>query len=226
MKRLKTAMLNLFFPPKCIFCGRIIEADCEAICAECLATLKRPAEYSPLDYTAGVAAAAVYTDDVRSAIARYKFNGQTWLAEPFAELLAEAVRERLDGRFDTVTYVPLSHRRHRKRGYNQAQLLAEAVALKLEVPCVQALRKIRNTRENSSITGDEAAKTRKKNVANAYEALPDIGERRFLLIDDVLTTGSTASECARVLLAADAESVVVAAFALAGGGAKSADSIT
>lgn len=217
MTRLGRMLVNLLFPAKCIICNEIIHANREEICETCRAALKRPDVRMKLDYIEGAVAAAEY-DAVREAIIRFKFKGQHWLSEPFGELVAEAALDKLGGRFDAITYTPLSAKRLKKRGYNQAQLLAEVIGVRLGLPVIETLRKTRETVANSSLSGDDSRELRRTNVADAYEALAGVEGRRLLLVDDVLTTGATMSECARTLLLGGAESVVCAAIALADSG--------
>ena len=212
LRRLGQVLISLLFPTRCVLCGGIIKADREEICPECAAELKRPTAEMSVDFTEGVACAVLYEGAVRAAFLRYKFSGQSWLAEVFGELLAEAVADKLDGRFDAITYPPLSAKRLKKRGYDQARLLAEQVGQRLGYPVIASLRKVRNTVSNSSMTGEDAKQQRAENVSGVYEALAGIEGRRLLLIDDILTTGSTMSECAKTLLLGGAESVVCAAF--------------
>jgi predicted amidophosphoribosyltransferase len=97
----------------------------------------------------------------------------------------------LAGSFDIITWVPLSPRRHRKRGYSQARLLAEAAAAELGVgDCEELLKKRRNTPAQSAIKGRAE---RRANVSGAFEALRrgGLAGKRILLIDDVVTSGAT-----------------------------------
>ena len=110
--------------------------------------------------------------------------------------------------------MPLSDRRKKERGYDQAFLLASAAALELGDVAVETLRKERNTDPQSGITEDAQ---RRANVLGAYTPVdPElVAGKRVLLIDDVVTTGSTLSECARTLRTMGAEDVVCAALARA-----------
>lgn len=214
MKRPFTALKNLLFPARCIVCGEIIKAQREELCPGCRKTLPWAGDgLRPGGYHEGAASTLRYEGGVRDAFLRYKFSGQYWLAEPFAELLAETVSTQLSGRFDLITWVPVSKKRLRARTYDQSRLLAEAVSKILEAPVLPGLQKTKNTRANSSLADE---RERVKNVEGAYEALPGIEGRRVLLVDDVLTTGSTLSECAKTLLLGGAESVICATLIRAG----------
>ncbi len=206
-------LLSLLFPPRCIFCRRIIDEG--FMCRSCQADLpvcgqiKKRGEF----FSASVAP-LYYEGSVRKALHRYKFSGKRGYAGGFSELMADSVRLELPGRFDVVTWVPVSAKRLRERGYDQSKLLAELTAKKLGRETVPALRKTRHTKANSSLEGRES---RAANILGAYEVTDRelVAGKRVLLIDDIFTTGATMSECSRVLLMAGAEDVVCAAVAAA-----------
>ena len=111
-----------------------------------------------------------------------------------------------------MTFVPVSLRRNFERGFDQARLLAEETSRLWGLRAEPVLKKIRHTRAQSSLNDPS---DRMRNIRNAYAVpRPDrVRGRRFLLIDDVCTTGSTMSAAADALLAAGASSVVCAALA-------------
>jgi len=147
-----------------------------------------------------------------ASLLRYKFGGATGYAKVYGRLVADTVRTELAGEYDLVTWVPLSRRRLRERGYDQARLLAKATAKALGLPLTPTLHKQRNTQPQSG-TGDAAK--RRANIAGAYRMKTgaDVTGKRILLMDDIVTTGATLSECARVLGKAGAEQVVCATVA-------------
>ena len=110
-----------------------------------------------------------------------------------------------------MTWVPVSERRLRQRGYGQARLLAESACRRWDTKPVALLRKVADNPAQSGLT--EAA-ARRANVLGVYEALPEAAGKRVLLIDDICTTGATLTECVRVLKDGGAESVACAAVAL------------
>ena len=132
-------------------------------------------------------------------------------AAVYGEILAKCIDENHIS-CDSITWAPLSRQRLRKRGYDQARLLAAAAAKKLSIPCVPMLRKIRN---NPAQSGTGNAEKRKQNVKNVYAPLPDapIRGRHVLLVDDIVTTGATLGACAEVLRKAGAGSVCAATLA-------------
>ena len=116
--------------------------------------------------------------------------------------------------FDVLTWVPVSRVRKFTRGYDQVELLAEAVGKELGLEPVRTLRKLQNNPPQSGISGIEK---RRANVLGIYriENPEQVAGKRVLLLDDILTTGATAGECARVLLTAGAREVHCGCIAVA-----------
>lgn len=210
-------LLHLIYPPKCPFCQKLSPSAEPALCPQCRKTLPwiegvfRGTGFSRGVYT------LQYKDTVRESLLRYKFSGRSAYERVYGELLAESVAERLAGAFDLVSYVPVSRRTLRSRGYDQAKLLAQSVARIYGVKVVTTLRKIRSNRKQSGLSD---AKARRENVRGVYEAVDpaQFAGKRVLLIDDIVTTGATLSSAAQTLQAAGAADVVCAALA---GGAQS-----
>ena len=217
-----SSFLDLLFPPKCPFCGTLLEEGQDFLCPDCQRDLpwtQGGQGEQKLEFVELCAAPLWYRDKVRRSHHRYKFRGVLAYAGPYADLMAQCVEDHLRGRFDVITWVPLSRWRLWCRGYDQSRLLAERLARKLGVPCDPLLKKVRHTKAQSGLTGESQ---RRANVLGAYKPAPDADAegRRVLLVDDVVTTGATVSECARVLRTAGAARVVCVAFAMAGKGQK------
>ena len=212
--RLYERILDLLFPPKCAFCGALTERENEGVCPACrrelpwTENLKRKA-----DFVIGVTAPLYYEGTVRQALLRYKFNGAPARGDVYGRLIGEALRKQEKTGFDVVTWAPLSRKRLRRRGYDQARLLAEAAAKELGIPCEGLLKKVRHTPPQSGISAPEA---RRANVSGVYTVSEPnrVRGKRILLIDDIITTGATVSECARILLLNGAGSVHAAALAV------------
>ena len=207
----RSALLDLLFPTKCAFCGRV---SARGVCEACGRTL--PRTELPLREGAGYGKCAVplkYEGEVREALLRFKFRGGRGAAAGFGRLLSQCVAEELGGMFDVVTYAPVSAKRRAARGYDQAYLLARETA---RIWDAEPLTLLRKTRDNPPQSGLDAA-ARRKNAVGVYEACgrEKLEGKRVLLIDDILTTGSTLSECARVLRGAGAAAVVCACLAAA-----------
>lgn len=209
------ALLDLFFPPKCPFCGKVL--DHAGICPACEKALPWTEEGAGVrELPGGVRCAAPlwYEGKVREGLLRFKFQGARAAAGPLGELVARCAAERFSGAFDVVTWVPVSRRRLRSRGYDQARLLAESACRLWEVRPEQLLQKITDNPAQSGLT-EEAA--RRANVLGVYEAAePErIQGCRILLVDDICTTGATLAECARTLRDAGAADVMCVCAALA-----------
>lgn len=199
---------HLLYPWKCVFCESVLK-DTD-ICREC---------EEKLPYTVGDSAMQkfpfidkcvsplYYKDKVRASVHRYKFGGCSAYSRRYAALMSDCVENNLDCRsIDVISWIPLSKKRLRQRGYDQARLLAEEIAAKTGLPCRQLLQKVKNN-SAQSLTRD--AKQRRENVAGVYalDDGADVSSLRILLVDDVVTTGATMSEAARILRKAGAKSV-------------------
>lgn len=203
-------VLGLLFPPKCPFCKQVMEE--QSVCPRCRRELPwTEGDEGLTDIPGGTVCAAplFYENEVRSALIRLKFNDARHLAEPLGELLAQCAAERLSGRFDAVAWVPVGPKRLKKRGYDQAELLARAACRRWNTAPERLLTKIG---DNPAQSLQDDAEARRANVLGMYEAAGAAG-RRILLIDDICTTGATLGECVRVLREAGAADVVCAAVA-------------
>jgi ComF family protein len=134
------------------------------------------------------------------------------LSEAVGERLAEAIVPKLGQvRIDLAVPVPLHWRRQWQRGFNQSQLLARALARRLNVPCGQNVMRVRHTPKQTTLSPTG----RRENMRNAFRAarMAALVGKSVVLVDDVLTTGSTAHEAARALRDAGAVSITVAVVA-------------
>ena len=228
-------VVDLLFPPSCPGCDH--ETRGASLCHACLEEIARPS--SPLCPVCGIpfsgrgpdhpcdrcrkrrprferaGAAATYDAEqssgrLASALFRYKYGREVVLARPLGELLAE--RCPLPPQYDVIMPVPLHRTRLRWRGFHQALLLARPLARRWNVELdAFALRRTRPTAPQVGL--DDAG--RRRNIAGAFAVqwAPAIRRRSILLVDDVLTTGATADECARTLRAAGARRVDVLVLA-------------
>lgn len=204
---------ELLFPPKCILCGKVLRDGEVDLCGECrregpechTVTRKIP-------FVESCTAVWYYEDPVRRSLLRYKFYGKRSYAGGYGRLLAMKLLQQ-ENKFDRIAWVPVSRRRKLRRGYDQVELLAQAVCAELGTQSLCCLRKVRHNPPQSGITGQAQ---RRANVLGAYQVVePEaFAGQRILLLDDIITTGATLSECARVLLSAGAEEVHCAAVAV------------
>jgi ComF family protein len=209
-------LLDTLFPPRCVDCGELLPPAARLFCEACRASL----EELPLPHSATAGAGApvpivtwaVYGGAVERGIVRLKFAGEPWLAEALVREAFPRLRPALVAfRPERVLPVPLHPSRLRRRGYNQAARLARPLAAALQVPLDQtSLQRIRPTPPQTTLDGEQ----RRTNLRDAFQAAAaQVAGRRLLLVDDVITTGSTVAECARALDAAGARAVAVCALA-------------
>lgn len=150
-----------------------------------------------------------YRGALESVLHAFKFERHDFLAAPLGSLLASTVRDR---DFDAVVPVPMHPSRQRKRGYNQAGLLADALADEISVPCRPKLLKKTTEKATQSTL---ARADRAANVRGVFEGSDDAHGLAVLLVDDVCTTGETVRACAGALLAAGATRVCAISVAKA-----------
>lgn len=207
-----SGMLDLLFPPKCVFCRSVLRAGKTGFCEKCGMKMPEQVMERKGTFFSKCVVSLRYEKEVRDAIHRFKFGDQPGYATAFGRIMAGTIRERLSGQYDIITWIPVSRKRLKERGYDQAMLLAMAAALELEDVAVEILKKTVDNEKQSTLE-DPAA--RKNNVQGAY-AVTDpelLAGKRVLLIDDVVTTGATLEEASRTLLRAGAGTVVCAALA-------------
>ena len=222
--RLCTACFSAFHwanKAVCARCGRPMDGEPQSIpslalheehvCAGC--------RQKPPVFTNGYAVTG-YDLWEKELLYRFKYGNCAYLAEPLAQMMADMLQLRGAGPYGGVVPVPLHPSRLARRGYNQAELLAAGVARSLQWPLLpDALVRAKQTEALKTMgRGDRAtalegvfalpADDRKR-----AETIDKIAGERIVLIDDILTTGATASACARVLLQAGARQVDVAVFA-------------
>ncbi len=202
---------DLLFPQRCILCRKVLTGS-RPWCDQCLKSLEAQESVFNGMFVMSCWAALCYEGAVREAIIRFKFKGNRAYAGEFGRIVARCVSAHLAGQYDLVTWVPVSRKRKRQRGYDQAMLLAEAAALELQDVAVAALEKIV---DNPAQSGLASQAERRSNVLGAYRVTdPElVAGKRILLLDDIVTTGATIEEAGRTLLDAGAKAVVGAALA-------------
>lgn len=212
----------LFFPRRCCYCGKVVPPADEA-CGACLTAVSRiepPAcphcgrardecvcrEHKNF-YTA-VASPFYYEGAARKCIRRLKFSGKTGCAQFLAREMAGAARASFGQKaIDITAYVPMSKKEIKARGYNQSRYLALAAARELSVEFGDAvLVKLYETRAQRTLKAGE----RSGNLAGVFDVADPrrVQGKTVLLCDDIITTGTTLNECARILLLSGAEEVL------------------
>lgn len=213
--------LSLIYPERCPFCNCILNYKHEQIngyCERCAAlSFFRPKMMlqSPevLSFYLGLYCPLIYTDRVKDALIRYKFQGENWMFKSFAKILHQYLLVGDGYKYcDYITCVPVSRHRYRVRGYNQTELLAREIARLSGIPFKEFL--LRKEKQASIQTGKLNRESRlsltRFQIDSSGSVLNHAG---ILLIDDILTTGSTAAECGQILLAHGAGFVKLAVLA-------------
>ena len=202
---------RFFYPRRCPFCG--VGLGKELICDSCRAALPRCDVQLRGAYYGVVSAPLWYTGGVRKALMDLKFRRRMGGLDLFGRLMGECAKRWYDGAFDAVTWVPVSGKRLRKRGFDQSRLLAASLCVDWHVMPQETLRKVVDNPPQSSLLGTER---RRANVLGVYRPVrPEaIRGKRFLLIDDLMTSGATLAECVRVLREAGAADVVCLTLAI------------
>lgn len=222
------ALADLFFPPHCAGCGRAVASGVD-VCATCEESVVRVVEprcaicSHPFDAMLDVAicpncrgrefhfecAVSVMRSRgvVRELIHRFKYSKDQTLRRPLGNWLAEALDDPRMARVkpDVLAPVPLHRAREREREYNQAELLAEWVSRRSGIAWTRVLDRVRHTPTQTKFD----RRQRMRNLRGAFKLRKnaDVTDKHILLVDDVLTTGATLNECARVLLAGGADRV-------------------
>lgn len=201
-------IINFFFPAKCPFCGEITQNSAHW-CGEC--SLPWAKEFFFIGEKIWCYTPFWYQDTVKNALLRYKFSGLRQFDSAFGLLMAESPLKELP--FDYITWVPLSKKRLRKRGYNQAELLARVVAEECGITPCDCLVKLKDTPAQSGLSSGRARFANAQGVYGLGSA--SVRGAHILLVDDVITTGSTLQACEKILRDGGAAKVVCLGFARA-----------
>ena len=206
---------NFFFPPKCVLCRKILKENETDLCKDCRESAPTyPKSKLKLSFLAQWTGLWYYKENVRLSILRYKFYGRRSYAAAYGRLLAMKLLSEGWDDADILTWIPISRRRKFRRGFDQVELFGRYLAAELGTELVPTLKKIRHTKPQSTMG---TMPHRKANILGAFQVIDPalVRDKRILLLDDIITTGATASEAARMLLTAGAKEVKLATLAVA-----------
>lgn len=211
-------LVRLLYPDRCTFCGKVIRPYGE-VCTECSGNLPKITGeiclncgrekrfcncYQRRFEFSGCIAPFYYEGLAKKGILRIKFGRRLSGTVTFARYAADCVRKHYaDKAFDLVTNVPLTRGELRRRGFNQSALFAKALAEQLKLPYAETLEKPCETKPQRNCSKSE----RWGNVFGAFRATPQARGKILLLADDIMTTGATLNECAKMLRLAGAREV-------------------
>lgn len=197
IKRILNSVADAFYPVRCPYCGRVIYREYYA-CEDCKRKMPDVPTVSRVEGGYRCTAPFMYKDEFSEAVKALKFSGREQYAKPLAFAVVGALQcsgVNLD--FDYVACVPMHAVQKRERGYNQSELLARECARFLGTEYIDALEKFKKNKVQHTLSGSE----RRNNVKGVYRAVDKekLKGKRILLIDDIVTTGSTLAECSKIL---------------------------
>lgn len=217
-RRIKRFLLDIFYPNRCPLCKKIIKYD-ELICYRCLKNIKstdrfctkcgfQNCECEVKKYYDLALSVGIYEGTLRDALLGLKKEKNNELIEFFAG----QIREKLKGfKFDCIVFVPMTKERKRKSGFNQSYELAKGLSRELRVPiCKNVIIKVKDY-SHHVLSGMKRADA----VKGAFSKgeTDDIKGKSILLVDDIMTTGSTVNECSRILKEMGVSFIAVASVA-------------
>lgn len=224
---ISASLAELLFPTRCAGCGRY---EGRPLCPSCLSSLPliggpaclrcgKPTQYEVewcllcrgrVRHIDATCALAVYEEPLRSAIHKLKYGNGWRLARPLGHMAAARLAPLLGEGEPPVTFVPMHARKRRTRGYDHAELLGRAVAAALGLPFAALLERTRATPPQASLDH----RGRRGNVRGAFRVRGGFAAGgEVVIVDDVMTTGCTLAECARVLKRAGARKVIACVLA-------------
>lgn len=187
-----------FYPERCPYCERLIKSGAIACkrCQEKINALQKPIIRGAHGYRC--VSSFFYGGSVRRMILRVKYHERIQFLSQVAVILEKDIRAVYpDADFDIITFVPMHKTDLGERGYNQSEILAKHLAKRMQIPCAETLLKIKHTKKQQKCTYHE----RKNNLRGAFKPADKsmIEGRNILIIDDIITTGSTLYECCKTL---------------------------
>ena len=227
------ASLRFLFPPLacCSLCGTVLDTNLDdGLCPSCLSRMPwieglvcsrcglpdvdnqgSCPDCGHMDASFSTSHALWrYQADAKNVVHLYKFQKRVHLAHALAELMVQRLLPLYPCTYDVVTYVPMQQRAVRARGYNQARVLAEQVAIRAHMPCQGLLRKVQSIRPQHRLRREE----RLHNIEGVFTVASGVTvPLRVLLVDDVVTTGTTVHACSIALLEAGASEVGILSIA-------------
>lgn len=215
-------VFSYVYPYKCIFCGDTLQSDASIeACEPCLSMIEfiegdaPKKDFYPSQACDGVFCLCTYEGLVREAILRFKFNEKDYYHRCFTKLLVAKIQDyHKNNPFDICLSVPMHKERIKKRGYNQARLLSNDIALLLNIEEASDFFVRDVYTQKQSLQKKEL---RKENLKASFKVLDKekIALKKILLLDDIITTGSTVEACSKILKEAGAKSVHIAVIASA-----------
>ena len=208
INKLRDALSDALYTARCPYCSKVIKRN-EFACNSCKKDF--PQNISVRYAVGGYSCYSPfpYDDKFRNAVKNFKFGNCGAYAKPLSYAIFESIQKELDlNSFDLITCVPMHKKAKRERGYNQAELLARRFSQFCGIPYADTLEKFKENQKQHSIKASERA----KNVRGVYRVIDKslVKNKKILIIDDIITTGNTLGECARMLSMAGSGEIVCA----------------
>lgn len=209
-RKLSNKLLHMIFPVVCPYCGCVIMPDEEA-CESCKKNLSECCTVTDLQDTVCISPFE-YDGIFKEAVASLKFNSKPFYAEAMSVSICKAIKKIFpDERLEIITFVPARKKSIKERGYNQSELLAKYISLNLDIQCCNLLVKVKDNLVQHNLS----AQQRRLNVRDVFELNPkfDVNGKNILVVDDIVTTGSTLYECVKILKKHGADKILCASYA-------------
>lgn len=213
-RKILNTCINTVFPPRCPYCNAVIRFN-QLACNKCAIELQQENIITTLKHCKSISPYR-YDGMYKNAVWHLKFNNCPNYAEQMAIPMCIAIKSEFaeylndNLKFDYITCVPFTRRKYKERGYNQSQLLAKYIAMNLNLKYAPVLIKIKDNKTQHNLPRNK----RQKNVSGVFDINQkySVKGKRILIIDDILTTGSTLSECTDVLYSNGAEHILCATY--------------
>ena len=208
-KRMIVAVENAFFPARCPYCDKVIYHEQYAF-EDCKAKMPDVPVTNYIEGGYRCTSPFMYKECFADAVKAFKFNNRPQYAKALAFAVVTSLNITDNLQYDYITCVPMHPKLKNQRGYNQSELLAKECAKLMGVKYIDALEKFKQNKPQHSLKGSE----RRKNVKGVYRAVnkDKIKGKKILLIDDIITTGNTLAECAKMLKKSGCEEIDCAAI--------------
>ena len=222
-----TPYIDFFLPRFCPACNKKLSESEKCICDECFSTIKRAdadrlnsefeRKFTSTKIISGFTSLFVFEKDkaLQSLIHSIKYNKRFLNAKFLGNLISSELGEKIiDWNIDVILPIPLHHLKKAERGYNQSEFIVKGMSSKLRIPyTTRALKRVRYTESQTAFNLEQ----REKNISNAFKVKNKnkIIGKNILIVDDVITTGSTIGECGKALLESGSKSVYACSVAIA-----------
>ena len=205
-------LIDLLYPKRCPLCGEVTseKIECHPLCEKCNIKQKE----NRINYSSdGFFCVYKYNGKLRDAVLKYKYEGEIWLAEPFACMIINYIEQNYGfDSFDILAFVPVNDKRLSTRGYDQVYEIAKIISKKKKIRVEKFLKKKENYGDNAVDRKDR----RQRISEDKYYFAGDknlIYNKRVLLLDDIVTTGATLRDCKALLIENGARNVCTAVIA-------------